>query len=117
MHPEHFGEVPPKCSGCILGDQRFSFTVRRGPSGSSSSFRSLKRTSVGPPECTCSVGRRRSADSASSKLRGNAGDSISQGLEVDGRWLLAEGFTLGGSVAYLDATYDEFTGGPTGKAV
>jgi outer membrane receptor protein involved in Fe transport len=41
---------------------------------------------------------------------GNAGDSVSQGLEVDGRWLLAEGFTIGGSVAYLDAEYDDFTG-------
>ena len=41
---------------------------------------------------------------------GNAGESVSQGVEVDGRWLLAEGFTLGGSVAYLDATYDDFTG-------
>ncbi len=41
---------------------------------------------------------------------GNAGEAISQGVEVDGRWLLAEGFTVGGSIAYLDATYDDFTG-------
>lgn len=41
---------------------------------------------------------------------GNAGKAISQGFEVDGRWLLAEGFTLGGSLAYLDATYDSFLG-------
>ena len=41
---------------------------------------------------------------------GNAGEAISQGLELDGRWLLTERFSLGGSVAYLDATYDEFTG-------
>ena len=41
---------------------------------------------------------------------GNAGEAISQGFEVDGRWLLAEGFTLGGSLAYLDATYDKFEG-------
>jgi iron complex outermembrane recepter protein len=40
----------------------------------------------------------------------NAGQSISQGVEMDGRWLLAEGFTVGGAVAYLDATYDDFTG-------
>ncbi|MEH6581893.1 MAG: TonB-dependent receptor [Halioglobus sp.] len=40
----------------------------------------------------------------------NAGEAISQGVEVDGRWLLAEGFTLGGSVAFLDATYDSFDG-------
>lgn len=41
---------------------------------------------------------------------GNAGESVSQGLEIDGRWLLAEGFTVGGSLAYLDAEYDDFTG-------
>ncbi len=41
---------------------------------------------------------------------GNAGEAISQGLEIDGRWMLAEGFTLGGAVAYLDATYDTFDG-------
>ncbi|MFT5711516.1 MAG: iron complex outermembrane receptor protein [Halioglobus sp.] len=41
---------------------------------------------------------------------GNAGEAISQGIELDGRWLLSEGFTLGGSFAYLDATYDTFTG-------
>jgi iron complex outermembrane recepter protein len=41
---------------------------------------------------------------------GNAGDSVSQGLEIDGRWMLAEGFTIGGSVAYLDAEYDDFSG-------
>jgi len=41
---------------------------------------------------------------------GNAGEAVSQGVEVDGRWLLAEGFTLGGSVAYLDATYETFFG-------
>jgi outer membrane receptor protein involved in Fe transport len=38
----------------------------------------------------------------------NAGEAISQGVELDGRWLLAEGFTLGGSVAFLDASYDKF---------
>ena len=41
---------------------------------------------------------------------GNAGEAVSQGVEVDGRWLLAEGFTLGASVAYLDATYGTFMG-------
>jgi len=40
----------------------------------------------------------------------NAGSSISQGIEIDGRWRLTERLTLGGSVAYLDAYYDEFTG-------
>jgi iron complex outermembrane receptor protein len=41
---------------------------------------------------------------------GNAGEAISQGIELDGRWLLSEGFTLGGAFAYLDATYDTFEG-------
>ncbi len=41
---------------------------------------------------------------------GNAGEAISQGIELDGRWLLSEGFTLGGAFAYLDATYDTFDG-------
>jgi iron complex outermembrane recepter protein len=41
---------------------------------------------------------------------GNAGEAISQGVEMDGRWLLTERLTVGGSVAYLDAYYDDFTG-------
>ena len=41
---------------------------------------------------------------------GNAGEAIVQGLELDGRWLLAEGLTLAGSLAYLDANYDTFVG-------
>ncbi len=41
---------------------------------------------------------------------GNAGESVSQGLEIDGRWRVTEGFTLSASVAYLDAYYEEFTG-------
>jgi len=41
---------------------------------------------------------------------GNAGEAVVQGLEVDGRWLLAEGLTLAGSLAYLDASYDTFVG-------
>jgi len=40
----------------------------------------------------------------------NAGSSISQGLEIDGRWRITERLTLGGAVAYLDAYYDEFNG-------
>ncbi len=42
----------------------------------------------------------------------NAGKSVSQGLEMDGRWRLAESWTLSGSLAYLDATYDEFDTAP-----
>ncbi|MEH6570604.1 MAG: TonB-dependent receptor [Halioglobus sp.] len=41
---------------------------------------------------------------------GNAGEAISQGVEVDGRWLLTERLTIGASVGYLDAFYDDFTG-------
>jgi iron complex outermembrane receptor protein len=41
---------------------------------------------------------------------GNAGESISQGVEIDGRWRVTERFTLGAAAAYLDAYYDEFTG-------
>ncbi|MDX1734100.1 MAG: TonB-dependent receptor, partial [Halioglobus sp.] len=41
---------------------------------------------------------------------GNAGDSISQGIEIDGRWLVTEGLTLSAAVAYLDAYYEEFDG-------
>jgi iron complex outermembrane receptor protein len=41
---------------------------------------------------------------------GNAGESITQGFELDGRWAITERLTLGGAIAYLDATYDNFTG-------
>lgn len=41
---------------------------------------------------------------------GNAGESVSQGVEVDGRWALTERLTLGGAVAYLNAEYDDFKG-------
>lgn len=38
----------------------------------------------------------------------NAGEATSQGIEIDGRWLVAEGLTLSGSAAYLDFEYDAF---------
>jgi len=41
---------------------------------------------------------------------GNAGQSISQGVEIDGRWRVTQRLTIGGSLSYLDAYYDEFTG-------
>jgi iron complex outermembrane recepter protein len=41
---------------------------------------------------------------------GNAGESISQGVELDGRIVLADGLTIGGAMAYLDAYYEDFTG-------
>lgn len=39
----------------------------------------------------------------------NAGEATIRGLEADGRYLLTDWFTLGASVAFLDAEYDEFT--------
>jgi len=41
---------------------------------------------------------------------GNAGESTSEGVELDGRWQMTERFTLGAAVAYLHARYDDFTG-------
>ena len=41
---------------------------------------------------------------------GNAGEATTQGLELDGRWALADWLTLGGAVAYLDAEYDTYDG-------
>ena len=41
---------------------------------------------------------------------GNAGEAISQGVELDGRILLSERLTVGGALAYLDAYYEDFTG-------
>jgi outer membrane receptor protein involved in Fe transport len=41
---------------------------------------------------------------------GNAGEAISQGVEIDGRLLVTERLSIGGAVAYLDAYYDDFSG-------
>lgn len=38
----------------------------------------------------------------------NAGEALSQGLELDGRWRVSEGLTLSGSFAYLDFEYKKF---------
>jgi len=38
----------------------------------------------------------------------NAGEAEIKGFEIDGRWLLAEWFTLSGSVAYLDFEFKDF---------
>ncbi|MEO0436061.1 MAG: TonB-dependent receptor [Pseudomonadota bacterium] len=40
----------------------------------------------------------------------NAGEATSRGIEVDGRVILSRRFTLAASVAWLDASYDEFAG-------
>jgi len=41
---------------------------------------------------------------------GNAGQSVSQGVELDGRWRVSEGLTLSGSMAYLDFEFKEYEG-------
>jgi outer membrane receptor protein involved in Fe transport len=41
---------------------------------------------------------------------GNAGESVTQGIELDGRWAATDKLTLAGSIGYLDAEYDDFTG-------
>jgi len=41
---------------------------------------------------------------------GNAAEATSQGVEVDGRWLITEGLTLTFSGAYLDFQFDEYDG-------
>ncbi len=38
----------------------------------------------------------------------NAGEAETKGVELDGRWLVAEGLTLSGSMAYLDFEYTDF---------
>jgi outer membrane receptor protein involved in Fe transport len=42
---------------------------------------------------------------------GNAGKSLTQGLEVDFRWQLSAAVNLSGSLALLDAKFDEFRDG------
>jgi len=41
----------------------------------------------------------------------NAGQTINQGIEVDGRWAASKWLVLGGSVALLDAEYDSYKTG------
>jgi len=41
---------------------------------------------------------------------GNAGEARTEGVELDGRWALTDNLTIGGSIAYLDAHYEDFTG-------
>jgi iron complex outermembrane recepter protein len=42
----------------------------------------------------------------------NAGTSISQGIELDGRWALTDWLMLSGSLAFLDSEFDDFKQGP-----
>ena len=41
----------------------------------------------------------------------NAGETINQGLEIDGRWAATDWLTIGGSAAFLDAEYDKYDAG------
>ncbi|NIB41669.1 TonB-dependent receptor [Pseudomaricurvus alkylphenolicus] len=43
---------------------------------------------------------------------GNAAESVTQGVELDGMIRLTEGLTLGGAIAYLDAYYENFDTAP-----
>ncbi|AFV00681.1 TonB-dependent receptor [Simiduia agarivorans] len=38
----------------------------------------------------------------------NAGEATTQGIELDGRWLITNGLTLSGSLGYLDFNFDKF---------
>ncbi len=42
----------------------------------------------------------------------NAGEALTQGIELDGRWLVTDWFQLTGSVAYLDFEWTEYNNGP-----
>ncbi|MCR8922554.1 TonB-dependent receptor [Dasania sp. GY-MA-18] len=42
---------------------------------------------------------------------GNAAEAITQGVELDGRWLIAEGLTLSGSLAWLDFEFKDYING------
>jgi outer membrane receptor protein involved in Fe transport len=43
-------------------------------------------------------------------LVGNAAEATSQGIEVDGRWLITDGLTMTFAGAYLDFQFDEYFG-------
>ena len=47
---------------------------------------------------------------------GNAGEASSTGLELDGRILISEGVTLGGTLAFLNAEYDSYAAGPCNRS-
>lgn len=42
---------------------------------------------------------------------GNAKETLVQGIELDGRWLLYDGLTFGYGASYLDYEYEDFDGG------
>lgn len=41
---------------------------------------------------------------------GNAGEATTEGVELDGRWAVSDWLSLGGSMAYLDAEFDDYKG-------
>ncbi|TRX56520.1 TonB-dependent receptor [Thalassomonas sp. M1454] len=43
---------------------------------------------------------------------GNAAESVSQGLELDGSILLTDNLTFSGSFSYLDSYYEDYSNGP-----
>ena len=48
---------------------------------------------------------------------GNAAEATSQGVEVDGRWLVSEGLTLTFAAAYLDFEFDDYQDGTCSSKV
>ena len=48
---------------------------------------------------------------------GNAAEATSQGVELDGRWLLAEGLTWSFAAAYLDFEFDDYQDGSCSSKV
>ncbi|WOH38589.1 TonB-dependent receptor [Thalassotalea fonticola] len=43
---------------------------------------------------------------------GNAAESVSQGIEVDGSFLITDNLTFSGSFSYLDSYYEDYATGP-----
>ena len=41
---------------------------------------------------------------------GNAAEATAEGIELDGRWMISEWLTIGGTLAFLDASYDSYDG-------
>ena len=44
----------------------------------------------------------------------NAAEAVTKGVELDGAWRLTDTFTLGGSIAWLNAEYEDFENAPCG---
>lgn len=48
---------------------------------------------------------------------GNAASATTQGLELDGTYLLTDNIIIGGSATYLDSQFDEFPGAPCATSI